>query len=162
MADDRRSRRHWRPKRSAVAALCHRACRPAPDGSIGPVGDTALTGGREGARLRDHHHNTERAVCGASPPNAGDLEIKRMAGLARGAAGGPAPTQGPPGTIPSRRNGGLACRSADRMTQPVTLRARVVLPLPFPLLGVRVRHWQSQPVALRLAALHWLVYLPSR
>src|SRR6478672_1438704 len=37
------------------AALRNCACRPRADGSGRPMGDVTLSGGREGAQLRDHH-----------------------------------------------------------------------------------------------------------
>jgi hypothetical protein len=45
-------------------------CRPAPDRPGRPMGDVALFGGREGAQLRDHHDEAQRAVWGATQPNA--------------------------------------------------------------------------------------------
>ena len=37
----------------------------------GLMGDAALSGGREGAQLRDHHDDTKRDVRGAPQPDAG-------------------------------------------------------------------------------------------
>jgi hypothetical protein len=65
------------------------------DGPGRPLGDVALSGGREGAQLCDHHDDTERDVRAAASPDASDPRAWGVAGLAGGGAGGFVPPESP-------------------------------------------------------------------
>jgi SOS response associated peptidase (SRAP) len=94
--------------RGGEATLCDRARRPASDGPGRPLGDVAITGGREGAQLRDHHDDAKRAVRGAPQSDAGSPEAGRVASLARGGARSPAAVESDARALSVGRNDVLA------------------------------------------------------
>ena len=94
--------------RRGKTALRHRARRPPPDGAGGPVGKLAVTGGRMGAQLCRHHHHAKRPVRPTARPHAGRSQTRGLAGLAGSGDGRRRGAQGPPETLPIRRDDLLA------------------------------------------------------
>ena len=65
----------------------------------------------------DHHHHSERVVRAAAQPHARGPETQRLAGLARGGAGGGVRAQGPAEADPLGRDDLLARERAGRQRQ---------------------------------------------
>src|SRR6266446_1487557 len=99
--------------------------KPAEDGATFPVstpreaarGDRYLLRAVVGTQLCYHHHGSERAMRGASQSDAGGAALRRVANLARGGTGGPAPPKGLARALPVGGNDVLAGERTRRERQ---------------------------------------------